>query len=436
MKTITARYNLRGAGKRLLTERASEVVLSGPAGTGKSYACLAKLHLMMMMTPGSRGLIVRKTAVSLTSTALVTFRTQVAEAAIATGQVTWYGGSSQEAAQYRYANGSTITVGGMDRATRVMSADYDVIYVQEATELVLNDWEMLSTRLRNGAISFQQLMADCNPDTPTHWLKERSEAGASLMLESAHRDNPALYRSDGTTTERGASYMEKLDALTGVRRHRLRDGLWVAAEGVIYADWQPSVHMLDRFEIPATWSRWWAIDWGFTNPFVLQRWAEDPDGRLYLYAEIYRTGRTVDEHAKAVMAEVTNSRGQWIEPKPQRIICDHDSGDRATFTKFTGLGTQAANKTVDHGIQAFQRRLRVAADGKPRLFVLRDCVHDRDTDLAEAHKPTSTAEEIPGYVWKDGTKEEPVKENDHGCDAGRYLVADRDLQGDYKVRWL
>jgi hypothetical protein len=38
----------------------------------------------------------------------------------------------------------------------------------------------------------------------------------------------------------------------------------------------------------------------------------------------------------------------------------------------------------------------------------------------------STTEEIEGYVWNtDGGKrkgEEPVKDNDHGCDAMRYLV--------------
>jgi hypothetical protein len=44
-------------------------------------------------------------------------------------------------------------------------------------------------------------------------------------------------------------------------------------------------------------------------------------------------------------------------------------------------------------------------------------------DLKEAGKPTSTQEEIGGYVWNDATKkEEPVKEHDHGVDAARYMV--------------
>jgi phage terminase large subunit len=33
-------------------------------------------------------------------------------------------------------------------------------------------------------------------------------------------------------------------------------------------------------------------------------------------------------------------------------------------------------------------------------------------------------------------KEQPVKENDHGCDAMRYMVAERDLGGRPRIRTL
>ena len=71
-------YRPRGACIDLFNYRGPEVLMSGPAGTGKSRACLEKLHRMMLATAGARGLIVRKTGVSLTSTALVTYRQQLA----------------------------------------------------------------------------------------------------------------------------------------------------------------------------------------------------------------------------------------------------------------------------------------------------------------------------------------------------------------------
>ncbi|MFI6388618.1 hypothetical protein [Nonomuraea sp. NPDC050540] len=68
----------------------------------------------------------------------------------------------------------------------------------------------------------------------------------------------------------GADYIAKLEKLTGVRYHRLRHGRWVATEGLIYEDFDPAVHVVDRFDIPPEWTRWWTVDFGFTNPFVLQ----------------------------------------------------------------------------------------------------------------------------------------------------------------------
>ncbi|MFC7715819.1 phage terminase large subunit [Nonomuraea recticatena] len=277
---------------------------------------------MMLANPGARGLIVRKTLVSLGSTGLVTWREKVAAESIAAGPVVWYGGSQQEAAAYRYSNGSVVVVGGLDKPQKVMSSEYDVIFVQEAIELAIDDWEALTTRLRNGVISFQQLIADYNPWTPTPWLKARAVRGDTVMLHSRHEDNPVLFRPDGTLTMVGQDYIGKLDKLTGVRFHRLRHGKWVAAEGLIYEDWDPAVHLLDRIPIPQEWTRWWTVDFGYTNPFVWQDWAEDPDGRLYLVREIYRTRRLVEDHAKDILRLVAPG-GTWAEPRPSAIICDH-----------------------------------------------------------------------------------------------------------------
>ena len=59
--------------------------MAGPAGTGKSLACLFRVHLAALNNPGIRCLIVRKTAVSLGATTLVTFEKKVAAHAIAAG---------------------------------------------------------------------------------------------------------------------------------------------------------------------------------------------------------------------------------------------------------------------------------------------------------------------------------------------------------------
>lgn len=424
-------YSPRGAAREIFSRRDDEVILSGPAGTGKSRSCLEKLHLAASKYPGMRALMARKTLVSLTSTTLVTYTKKVLHPL---DGVTFFGGSAQEPAQYRYPNGSVIVVGGMDKPSKIMSSEYDVIYIPEATELTEDDWESATTRLRNWVMPYQQIMADCNPGPPSHWLKRRAIAGQLAMLESRHEDNPELFDERGNLTERGRVYIGRLDKLTGVRLLRLRHGIWAAAEGMVYDGWDASIHLIDRFEIPPEWPRHWVVDFGYTNPFVWQAWAEDPDGRLYRYREIYRTQRLVEDHARDILAATEG------EPIPASFVCDHDAEDRATLERHVGYATEAAYKAVSPGIQAVASRLKRAGDGRARVFLLRDSLVERDEDLAEAGRPTCTEEEVESYVWdtSSGRKkgEEPVKRDDHGMDATRYIVAKLDLAGDLPFSWL
>lgn len=431
-------FAARGAAREVFDRREDEVLLAGPAGTGKSRAAMEKLHLMALLNPGMRGLIIRKTATSLTSSALKTWERDVVKEALADGSVWFHGGSNREPPAYRYTNGSTVAIGGMDKPIKVMSTEYDVAYVQEATEFTEDEWESLSIRMRNGRMSFQQIIADCNPAHPTHWMKQRAGRGQTVMLHSRHEDNPMYFEADGTPTVKGVAYMARLDALTGVRRLRLRDGIWAASEGVIYDGWDEAAHIIKPFVPPLDWPRFWSIDFGYVHPFVWQDWTQRPDGGLVLVREIFHTKRLVEDHCKKIKqlhTEDGSETGRWVSPRPTFIVADHDAEDRATFERHMGWGTTPANKAVSEGIQAFASRLKPARPGgRPRLEIMRDACVEQDPDLVERKLPTCTAEEIPGYVWAPG-KEQPVKDLDDGCDAGRYLVAEVDLRGQTRVRW-
>lgn len=411
-------YKARGASLALWTDRRPEIVLSGPAGTGKSRAVLEKLHAICLRWPGARGLIVRKTRASLTQSALVTFEEKVLPARSPVKS----GPTRAHRESYKYPNGSEIVVGGMDRPERVMSTEYDFIYPQEAIELTIDDWEALVTRNRNFVVPFQQVVGDANPSSPQHWLYQRCRSGLAAMLDSRHEDNPVLWDEDaGEWTPKGVIYIASLDRLTGVRKLRLRHGKWVQAEGQVYDGFDPAIHVLDV--MPAGWESWRklrSIDFGYTNPFVCQWWAVDGDGRLYLYRELYRTGRTVKVHSGRIK-ELSGPE------RHEATVADHDAEDRATLAE-NGIPTVPARKAITPGIQAVQERLKVAGDGRPRIYFLRDALVERDDSLAEAKLPCSTLDEIDGYVWPKGqdgksVKEVPVDRDNHGMDAMRYMAA-------------
>ncbi|WP_406501592.1 phage terminase large subunit [Streptomyces sp. NBC_01590] len=438
-------FEPRGSNLDLLKCRDTEVAAVGRAGTGKTLAACWKLHIAAMKVPNLRGLMLRATHTSLTATTLVTFQRQVAAASLLDGTVRWFGGSGKDPAAFRYANGSTILVAGGDRPEKFLSSELDRIFVDEGVEISLDLYETLISRLRGHARTYKQIVLATNPSHPQHWIKQRADDGRMTMVTSSHRDNPAYVNRDGSYTPVGRDYMDKLDALTGVRRMRLRDGRWTAAEGVIYEEYDETVHLVDPFPVPDEWPRMWTIDFGFTNPFVCQFWALDPDGRMVLYREIYMSRRTVDQHARDILDQVSVTEdGQrvWTEPRPVAVVCDHDAEGRAVLERDLGLTTTSAHKSVKTGLQAVKARLRPAGDGRPRLVLMRDVLVERDQVLADAKKPLCTADEITSYVWAKPNQsaiskpepEEPLKVDDHGMDSMRYGVAELDLVGQAAVR--
>ncbi|HEY8745912.1 MAG TPA: phage terminase large subunit, partial [Chloroflexota bacterium] len=338
-------YAPRGAARALFTDRSPELLVSGPAGTGKSRACLEKLHLCACKYPGMRGLILRKTHASLTSSGLVTYKTKVLHPL---DHVTFFGGSAQDPPEFRYPNGSRILVGGLDKPSKIMSTEYDLIFVQEAVELEENDWESATTRLRNGVMPYQQLLADCNPDAPGHWLKRRADRGVTTLLESRHEENPTVT----------PAYLAKLDALTGVRYLRLRLGKWAAAEGMVYEAWDRSRHILSPealleqgITIPGgmphptrTRGVYAGVDWGFSNPGVILVGAVDGDGRLTILHETYRTGRLISWWTDLAVQLAARYR---IET----FACDPSEPAYLAQFRAAGLDAVAGDNAIAPGIQ-------------------------------------------------------------------------------------
>lgn len=414
-------YKPRGTVIDLMTATDEEVLSSGPAGTGKSRGVLEKINAIMWMFPMSRALIVRKTRRSLTESGLFTLEVYVLGV---DNPIVTNGPRRAHREKYVYPNGSEIVVGGLDAEDKLMSTEFDIVYVMEAIETTENDWEKLKTRLRNFKVPFQQIIGDTNPGPPTHWLKQREKRGVLRMINSRHKDNPLLWDERlSNWTVNGRKYLLTLRNLSGVRFKRLFKGQWAAAEGAIYDEWNPEIHLINPFDIPETWRRFRVVDFGFVNPFVCQWWAVDEDGRMYLYREIYYSHRIVADHAEDIR--------EWSVGEDIEItITDHDAEDQATLRK-EGIPTKPAYKAVLPGIEAVQKRLRVQLDGRARLYIFRDARVELDVQLAEEKKPTCTAEEIEGYVWKKSPegkpdKDEPDKKDDHGVDAIRYAVAYND----------
>lgn len=395
-----------------LRDKSPIMLLTGSAGGGKSRLAAEKVHAYMLKYPGAVGIVGRKDKTSARKSVVQVLRHRVMDG------TTW-GAYNKTEAVFRYNNGSRLWVVGMRdeeqrEALRSIDKDgaIDIAWWEEANKLAEQDHNETLGRMRGRAAPWSQVIYTTNPDAPTHWIYKRLiKDGEASVYYSGAKDNP--YNPP--------QYIDILEKLTGVQYQRLVLGKWVQAEGAVYDEYDPAVHLINEADMPEI-HRWIVgVDFGFTNPFVATLWGLDADDRMYLYKQVYYSKRIVEDHAPAIKQMIGDRHIEaWIT--------DHDAEDRATLERHLEISTQAAYKDVSPGIQAVKQRLTMQADGKPRLFIVRGAVGEIDYNLEEARRPTCTEDEVVSYAWeqsKDGRpiKEQPVKINDHGMDEMRYVVA-------------
>jgi hypothetical protein len=242
---VVLNLSFRGGCADIWQAREREVLLEGPRGTGKTFSILQLINQLCHKFPNLRVLIVRKYQKSLTSSCLRTFHEQVLHPG---DGVRTFGGNDQEPGGYLYANGSRIYTIGMDDPSKVKSSEYDLVYINEVTELSEEDYESLLPLLRHvvdgkPVIAAQRIISDCNPDAASHWMNRRCEAGKTRRIRTTLADNPLMYDPDGVITEYGQRYLDSLGGVGGSRYDRWVKGQWTGVEHAIYPAFDRSIHI-------------------------------------------------------------------------------------------------------------------------------------------------------------------------------------------------
>ena len=104
-------------------------------------------------------------------------------------------------------------------------------------------------------------------------------------------DNPFLSEREITLLE------NSLDETTLQSR---RYGRFASREGLVYPEFEESLHVIEPFPVPREWQDMISIDPGLKNPLSAHWYCTDYDGNVYVIAEHYRAGEDVDYHADAI----------------------------------------------------------------------------------------------------------------------------------------
>lgn len=424
---IKPRFTFRGNNALLQTyinePRPREVLIEGPAETGKTYAALQLLDSLARKYSRATGAIVRKVRADMGSTVLNIFKR---EFIVPLGDIDPYGGENPEF--YRWPNGTHVYTAGMDRPGKVLSGALDFVYVNQAEELEVEDWETLFTRTtgRAGVIIPGILFGDMNPTIPLSWIYQREKAGRLLVLSTSHKDNPSLFDDQGNPTERGTETLERLSSLTGVRKERLFYGRRVMAEGLIYSEaWSDgpedgNVTAKAEYD-PNGGAIYWACDDGYSAGSAAATRGIDPDtheyvsdahprvflivqmrsdGGLNVIAESYACLKRTDDHIREVMG--------LPYPSPDFAAYGPGAAEFRGALIQAGLATQQCTEKIDTTIAELRNEIAVDRNGWRRIWVHPRCKHLRA--------------EMSSYSYEPGSTEKPAKQFDHGPDALRYLV--------------
>lgn len=191
-----------------------------------------------------------------------------------------------------------------------------------------------------------------------------------------------------------------------------RYGHFRANEGLVYPEFDASVHVIDPFEVPKEWQSMVSIDPGLNNPLSCHFYAQDYDGTIYVVAEHYEKGKEIAYHAQKILelADVlkwyrsTEGKLEALidSAANQRTLASVKSVAELFYERGIVVNTKV-NKDMFSGIAKVKE---LFSQRPPRIYIFRNCVN--------------LIREIKGYWW--GSGDNPIKRDDHALDELRYYV--------------
>jgi phage terminase large subunit len=413
----------------MLQARTKHIGFGGARGGGKSWAVRTKAKLLALNYAGIKILIVRRTYPELMNNHIMILRAEL-------NGIAKY--NDRDKLMY-FPNGSTIKFGYLKNESdthQYQGAEYDVIFLDEATHFTAYQYATLTAALR-GANDFPKRMyLTCNPGGVGHaWVKR-------LFIDRAFRAGerpedyvfiPARVTDNRILVEKDPEYVRRLDNLPPSLRAAWRDGSWDVFAGQFFTEWNRDVHVCAAF-VPPSWWRWYVtMDYGLDMLAALLV-GVDEAGDACVVAEVYE-GRDLGEgHEGLIVSEAAERVKRLAEGRqitaylaPPDLWNARQESGRSVADIFAEHGvylTKTSNARVD-GWLAVKEWLKVREDGTARLRIFPSCRNlirtlpllqydeRRPNDAAgEPHELTHAPDALRGFCvyWTGAGVGEPAPE--------------------------
>jgi phage terminase large subunit len=388
----------------LLTDKNRYEILRGGAGSGKSHF-IAQKFLLRILSDYNKGfkhrfLILRKTLPYAKKSVYPLFKELIYEWGLedlctinkTEGLIT-------------FSNGSEILISGLDDPEKVKSI-YGItsIWMEEATELSVDDFRQLNLRMRGKVPTYYQIVLSFNPVSNLSWVYDEFY---NPNKRNRLRDNATLhfstYKHNLFLDDEYRGELERLEEIDYMWYKVYTLGEWGSLENLIYKKWEAVDDFPEDIQEVVC-----GLDFGYTHPSSMVMLGIGKEG-LYVRELIHFKKRPINELIKRMTSIIPLS-----EDKPTRnslnrltpIYCDSSRPDSIVQIRQAGFNVIPASKgahSVKEGIDTIKQH---------KLYITKDS--------------TNIIKEIQQYKWKEDRNgnvfDEPVKLHDDAMDAMRYAA--------------
>ena len=461
MSAWTLRGNDRQMRANILLSKVDWLLYGGAAGGGKSELLAYHVHRLSVMYPGHRSLLIRTSLPELRRSLII--RTQVRYAQLKAAATLR---SIDNVKAWWYDNGSIIEYGYCARDEDVgqfMSAEYDFIGFDEATQFTPYQMLMISGRLRTSkkmaaAGVRTHVMFATNPGDrghtflyqmlvgPTQYgryavvydvsngfedppivrlveLPDDLEELEKLEIEHDPNDHLVVAFVPSTVVDNpyiDPTYKKHLSMLPETERRQKLLGDWDTFSGQYFAEFQRNTHVIPSFEIPESWQKYRGIDFGTANPFCCLWGALDPsDGTMYIYREAYLKNLTAADQARLVKQLSVDGHNN-----PESYVMT--VGDPSMFSNVAGMGTTVAGQYQTNGVILTKaKNARIGGWQNVKRYLAPSPV-DSVVRLKIFDTCPNLIRTLPQMRYSHTNQEDlDTKDEDHAVDALRYLLGCR-----------
>ena len=445
MSTIVINYKPTEKQKIFHASPANEILYGGAAGGGKTKALIMDAFFRCLKNPGTTAVVFRRTYQELEDTDIKEAMASYPE------NIAVYNAGRHE---FRLVNGSKILFRHCENEVdrfKYSGIEIQFLYFDELTSFEQVVYDFIKTRLRAkkslGVVPI--VRSASNPGNIGHgWVKKMFvDAGPYMSIQTQEIYSETLHKSKRIRTQYIPAlamenpfitddYIFELEQKPPALRAALLNGDWDSFEGQVFKEWRDDpehyrdrlwTHVIEPFDIPSDWPRYFGFDHGYSKPFSCGWFAMGPDGCLYRYREWYGCKpRQANVGLELTPVQIADGILEREEPEMRdnirvlRVadpaIFDKSRGDSVADQMAPGYYGRHRGIVFDKGDNAriagkmqLHERLRFDENGRPKLQVFSTC-----KDFIRTVSTLPYSEKKPEDIDTDA--------EDHAYDETRYVL--------------